>query len=154
MPCELSFAHVVVVMLLILIIYNWRDTISTWTIDRVPERMEVPQYLGYGRPPGSGGSAMSLSQKQSGGIAGINVNITLNADGHWVKSAQGGFTDSGSIPADLAKKILAKAEQSEPSSNEGNCFDCFRYEVAMTYPSTQVVHKTLDQSVFPSSLGF
>ncbi len=161
MGCELSFKLVVVILLLILIIYNWRDGILNFLgpkSDAAPiyvtreHLKEVPQYVGYGRPPGSGGGPLSMSQKQSGGFAGITEKIMLEASGHWVKSAEGGFTDQGYLPAELARKVLANAEKAEPSANAGNCMDCYRYEVAMTYPSTQVVRKVLDKSVFPSSL--
>lgn len=152
MPCEISYRFVIVVVLIILIIYNWREEIHSHFI---PEHMkEVPQFLGHGRPPGSGGGPLSLTQVQTGTMTPITETVSLNSDGGWTKSAQGGYTTSGTIPADLARKILTEAEKKEPSVNAGNCVDCFRYEVRLTYPSTQVVRKVLDQSVFPSSLGF
>lgn len=153
MGCELSYGYVVVVLLLILVIYNWRDQI--FQEQEVHEHMkQVLQYTGHGRPPGSGGGPLWLVQRQTGGIAGITETISLNATGGWEKSAEGGFKDRGTIPDLLARKILADAEKMTPSATAGNCLDCFRYEVSITYPSMQVVRKTLDRSVFPSSLGF
>jgi hypothetical protein len=162
MVCEISAKYVIVILLVILLIYNWRDAIADvvfrrwlgFSSDPVEMMKDVPQYVGHGRPPGSGGGPLSIRQRQSGGIAGVTETISLDSMGGWVKSAEGGYTDKGKLPADLARKVMANAEKMEPSANAGNCVDCFRYEVWMTYPSTQVVHKILDKSVFPTSLGF
>lgn len=140
----LSWKVVLVMLIVILIIYNY-------TVGGT-EGMKALMYDGAGRPPHSGGPPIRLVQVQSGGIAGVNIVTTLTYEGEWSQGITNGEKKTGRIDPALARKVIQAAENAQPSRNQGACVDCFSYMVTLVYPETTRVRKIMDSSVIPSDL--
>lgn len=81
---------------------------------------------------------MSITIRKSGGIAGVNDTLVVDAQGHWTRTSKTGGTKTGQLtPEQLAQaaklatdpRLIAEAQAPPPSPT--NCADAFVYAVSI-----------------------
>jgi hypothetical protein len=80
---------------------------------------------------------LSITIRKSGGIAGVNETLVVDAQGNWTRTTKAGATTSGKLTADqlaqaakLATDPRLIAEAQTPQSPT-NCADAFLYTVTI-----------------------
>jgi hypothetical protein len=94
-----------------------------------PPASQAPQTL-----PSAG---MTITIRKSGGIAGVNDTLVVDAQGHWTRTSKTGGTRSGQLtPEQLAQaaklatdpRLVAEAQTPQSPTN---CADAFVYAVSI-----------------------
>ena len=80
---------------------------------------------------------MTITIRKSGGIAGVNDTIVVDAQGHWTRTSKSGTTKTGQLtPEQLAQaaklatdpRLVAEAQTPQSTTN---CADAFIYAVSI-----------------------